>query len=326
MGIVLLIIAIVLLIVVIYQFATSYPVSNNSVTTFTGAPGTSKTYNITRLALKAYKKQRFKHQIYQIFPGITYFFPEAKSPATLYSNYPIRLRREVYSETLKPEHLLMYEPLPQEAIVCITEFGSICSQFDFDNPYCRENIADFIRFFGQFLGRSARLFMDDQSYEMILKFVRVRMAMIYQLVNFRRFWLLPFFKVNVIPLLQVNDTASRLVAESEELPHIFGFLPYKWMSKLVPSLRKYDSRCYSRIYFEGASHTFDPYDQTLKTRSFIDVSASFQLQRLYKNDPQSFKEYLYTPMALRASFARGVRGDAGGAPSGAASPRTRERT
>lgn len=278
----------------LYKMFKSYRISNNTVVAFTGTMGSGKTYIAVREAVQAYRRQRLSHRLYKWFLPYRIFKPSGKYPATIYSNIPIKIGRKKYSEPLLVEHLLREKPLPQKAVVVIDEIGQFASQWDYDNPLVREQIADFTRFFRHWI--DGRMFITDQSADNIVKPIRCRLGMIYHLNDFRRcFGIAPLFTVTVTPLLCVEDNNTAIQIENEEERFFFGFLPYKWMR----SWRRYDSRCYSEIYTKGATKIPETFDSTLKTRYLLDISCSYAVSKDYKLNRQKYKEPIFTVMGTK---------------------------
>lgn len=281
----------ILLIYCLYKSFTSYKICHNTIIGFVGTPGAGKTFIVTREAVRAYKKQRRAHRWYKWCIFYRFFNPQGKYPATLYSNIPIRIGRNKYNRQLTVDHLLRRELIPMKAVVVIDEIGQFASQWDYDNPLVKEQIADFTRFFRHWI--DGRLFITDQASDNIVKPIRCRLGMIYHLNDFHRsFGILPTFEVDVTPLLCVEDNNTAIHIEDETDRFFFGFLPYKWMK----GLRRYDSRCYSRIYIEGATREPEPIDKALKTRQLIDISCSYAVSKDYKVNRQKYKEQIYTSM------------------------------
>lgn len=289
------IILLVLTIIILVQYFKQEKLSNNTVIAYVGTMGSGKTYRAVASARSAYKKQKIKYLISKLLPPIGWLNPTWKYKPSLYSNIPIKYKwfgKEKYSRVLTKEHLINRKQLPQGAILVIDEIGQFASQWDYDNPYVKENFADFVRFFRHWV--NGKMFVTDQSSDNIVKAVRSRLGLIYHLNNFRRWCMLPFYKVDVTPLLMVEDSKQELTVQMDKRSYFFGILHYRPVQKLL-KLDKYNSRCYSRIYKEGATRQAIPFDNSLKTRYLIDISVSKAVSKDYKENREIYKNALYTP-------------------------------
>ncbi len=292
-----LIIFIVLTVIVLWQLFHQEKLANNTVIAFVGTMGSGKTYKAVAAARSAYKKQKLKRFMTIICPPLGWLLPKWKYKPTLYSNIPIRIRmfgKRQFSYVFRKEHILRQKLLPLGAIVVIDEIGQFASQWDYDNPYVKEQFADFTRFFRHWV--DGRMYVTDQSSDNIVKAVRSRLGLIYHLNNFRRWYLLPFYKVDVTPLLMVEDSKQELSVEVDRRSYFFGMLHYMWFQRLL-KLEKYNSRCYSEIYKYGATRVPEPFDKSLKTRYLIDISVSKNVSRDYKENRDRYKAALFSPAA-----------------------------
>ena len=301
------IVTILLLVVVgylLYRFVKAYRLPNNNIICFTGTLGSGKTYLAVAQALRTYKRQRLKHFFYRklrfLRPLLCFFMPECKFPASLYSNIPIQInfskKRPRYALPLTKEHLLMMELLPERAVVLIDELGQICSQWEFDNPYVMQNVQTLVRFFRHFT--NGKMFVTDQVSSNIVKPIRDRLGYVYQLNDFHRdMLLLPFFKVDCIPLQNLDDGGTNIEADLNDISifYFYGFLPYKWMK-----LKHYESRCFRKLYTENAVRTVDAFEE-LYTTYLIDMSVSDSVRKAYKRDLDKFRAYLYDRESVLSS-------------------------
>ena len=290
-----LIIAIVFLLIVLYQFFRQEKLPNNTILAFVGTMGSGKTYLAVREGLRAYRKQKLTHVFCKIIPPLRLFFPKWKRKPYLYSNIPIRVTlfgKKKYCRVLRKEHILRHKLLPEGSIVVIDEIGQFASQWDYDNPYVKEQLADLTRFFRHWV--DGRMFVTDQSSDNIVKAIRCRLGLVYHLNDFRRWLMLPFFKVDATPLLMVEDSQKEMEIEADHRCYFFGILHYRWFQRLF-KLDKYNSRCYSLIYAQGATKEPTAYDSTLKTRYLIDISVGKAVSKDYKDNRERYKAALYMP-------------------------------
>lgn len=301
---IILIVLVIAVIYVCYKSFKSYRLPKNNLICFTGTLGSGKTYLAVAHALREYKSRRLKHAIYKHFKLIAYIFPEAKHPANLYSNIPIQInsskKSPIYSKPLTKEHLLMYNLLPEGCVVLIDEIGQFCSQWEFDNPYVMQNIQTLVRFFRHFT--NGKMFMTDQVSDNIVKPIRDRIGYIYQLNDFHRaFKVLPFYEVNVVPILALDNGMTNIEQEDITENFFFGFLPYKWLK-----ISHYESRCFKKLYTTNAVREIGEYDE-LYTTYLIDMSVSTTVKKDYKKEIDKYKDYLYDRFdedgAIRPKFS-----------------------
>lgn len=290
-----LIIAIILIVIAI-QYARAMRIPKQSIVAFVGTLGSGKTYIAVIKALSAYRLQNMKNKIYKIFaslPKAKKVFKSWQYSATFYSNIPIKIGKNKdgspkLCEVLTKEHLLERGLLPEKCVVLIDEIGALASQWDFDNPYVLENLEKTIRFFRHWT--DGKMYVTDQVATNIVKPIRSRLGMIYNLHDFRR-WLgfTPFFKVTVVPLLLVEDSASNTIESNTELEeyYFFGSLPY------LRSRNRYQTRCYKPIYRTSALRKIKKFNDDLYTRYLIDISVSKAVSKDYQQNKEKYKEYIY---------------------------------
>ena len=256
---------------ILYRYFKSYKLPNNNIICFTGTLGSGKTYLAVSQALRAYKRQRLKHFIYKKIPVfgrlIRFVFPESVYPASLYSNIPIQInlsrRKPKYALPLTREHLLMLDILPERCVVLIDELGQVCSQWEFDNPLVLQNVQTLVRFFRHFT--NGKMYVTDQVSSNIVKPIRDRLGYVYQLNDFHRdLCILPFFKVDCIPLQNLDDGGTNIEADLGDLEkfYFYGFLPYKFLK-----MKHYESRC-----FQTCRHALRP-EKAAPQQSFIHLGA-----------------------------------------------------
>lgn len=292
--IIMLIVCIVLVVIAI-QFLRAVRIPNQSIVAFVGTLGSGKTYIGVRNALRAYRNQKLKYKIYKIFAKMKNakkVFKSWQYPAHLYSNIPIKIGTKkgqpVVCEVLTKEHLLERGLLPEKSVVFIDEIGAIASQWDFDNPYVLENLEKTIRFFRHWL--DGKMYVTDQVVTNIVKPIRARLGMVYDLHDFRR-WLgfTPFYKVTVVPLLLVEDNASNTIESNADFDdyYFFGTLPY------MRKRNAYQTRCYKPIYRTSAVRKISKFASNLYTRYLIDISVSKAVSKDYQQNKEKYKEYIY---------------------------------
>lgn len=294
--VVLFVIMIVIVIIAVFllmQYLRAVRLPKQSIVAFTGTLGSGKTYLAVKNAVKEYNKQNLKYKIYMLLswlPRRDKLLKSWKYSATMYSNIPVRISKSKLSTPLVKEDLLERGRLPEKCVVLIDEIGQFASQWDFDNPKVQENLATFIRFFRHWL--DGKMFVTDQVADNIVKPIRSRLGMIYNLHDFRR-WagVLPFYKVTAIPLLLIEDNTNAVESSTNEAyedSYFFGYLPYRKNKN-----NKYQSRCYKPIYTSTALRNIDHFDDNLYTRYLIDITVSKDMQKDYKANRDKYKSYLY---------------------------------
>ena len=213
----------------------------------------------------------------------------------MYSNIPIRISKNEWSEVMSEDHLLLRKRIPERAVVFIDEFGAVASQWDFDNPLVMEQLTNHTRLARHYY--DPKWFVCDQVSDNIVKPVRTRLGVIYYLYDFGRVWgFLPWVKVSCVPLLGIEDTATRM---SEEFDRFFiTFRAYKWMEKLGLSKKRFDSRCYSELYYSPAVKDLEHHNG-YKTRYLMDFGVDESTRKDYKLHRDKYRKYLYNKEEIK---------------------------
>lgn len=203
-----------------------------------------------------------------------------------YSHPKIRKNIPVFYPPLKPGHLTGDIKVEEGSIFVIGEAGRFLPQWDFNNPVVCEQIAQLVALSRHFF--NAVIIFDDQCSDNLVKAVRSRLGMIYHLHNFRRAWkIMPWYKVNYVPLLPVEDNNTTLETEGDTF--FVGPLPYKWQKRK----KLYESRCYRRLYWSKAVPTLDEFDG-FETTYMMDISVNEALCKFYKTNKREYKRrFLY---------------------------------
>lgn len=276
-----------IILVILFQKFKSERITNNTIVCFTGGLGAGKTYMAVNCAIHEYRRQASKYKLFQRFPFLRFFDKSIVNKPCLYSNIPIRISKYQLSMPLLLEHITMKEKLPEKAIVVFDEIGSVCSQYDYDNPIVQIQISTFIRFFRHFT--DGKLYCTDQSSDNIVVGIRRRINLIYNLDTFRRFgFVLPFYKVNVNPVMCIEESQSLINDPDQDRKYFFGYLPYRLFSKKL-----YQSRCYKPLYYDKAVKTVDRFTGDLYTRYLIDIECSAADKKKFKTDREFFKNDLF---------------------------------
>lgn len=251
MLIVLLIVIGFFALIFINRLACAEKYTHNCLICFTGGLGSGKTYLGSHLALKKYRSAVIKWRVKSYigkFRGKTYEKP------LLISNIPILISEGHYSVRLQKEHLLGLIRIPEHSVVFFDEAGKVLSQWEYGNPNIKKDVADFMRHFRHYI--DGYFILTDQASSEFVCYIRRRVNVIYNLDDFRRFWLVfPFYivDVNVLHVSEEQLTNTSETKSNEQgiifthkdkrmLPYFMGFLPYSRKSKI------YDSRCFSEMY------------------------------------------------------------------------------
>lgn len=293
-------------VMVIKQLIGAEKLSEDTLICFTGTMGSGKTYLAVSTALREYSKlmrsyRLAKNPVFGWFYRLIY--PGSDVKPHLFSNIPILIRRnlfnrkkDVYSEVLTGDHLIMRDHIPPRSVVVIDEVSITMNQYEFNNPLIMENVSMLFRFSRQW--EIAKLILTDQSLS-IVKPVRERIAVAYMLTDFHRYMMLPFYKVTVVPLLMVADDAANTVQSFDR--YFFGVLPYKWWQRIFRS-RTYDTKCFSPIYHEGWQTAAPARFDSLKTRYVIDITAEPEDEALYRCKKKKYRSKMMTEIRDKADI------------------------
>ena len=286
---------------VVIQYIKAEKKTRDTLACFIGTMGSGKTYLAVEQALEVYSKQRrrYKRTQNKIFGWFFRFlYPDHAVEPHLFSNIPILIRRNffnkkknVYCEILTAEHLALERRIPPNSVVLIDEISLFMNQFEFDNPSVMEKTAMLFRFCRQW--DLVKVLLTDQSLS-IVKPVRERIGMAYMLNDFGRYHWTPFYKVTTVPLLMVADQSTQVNADLSKF--FFGVLPYKWWQRLAKT-KRYDTKCYSPIYYKGWETTPPQRFTDLKTTYVLDVTASNQDKASYKKDKKTYRNDFMTNLA-----------------------------
>lgn len=217
MAIVLLIIAVLILWKIRKNILeTTIKIRKNNVIAFTGSLGTGKTYLSVKTAIRLYKESRKKNK-----------------GALLYSNIPIKLSRNRYSEILSNDILMLQKTIPKGSVVLIDEIGQYVSQFDFkaNNTLVLEEFMRLYRHYTQ----GGYLIVNDQSINNIELHIRRRINVFYNLLEMVKF---PFhMRIECKEILNAEDNNTIV---NKDL---------KMYIRTMKSLRRYyDTYVYSGRY------------------------------------------------------------------------------
>lgn len=244
-----------------------YFISVDNTLMLSGAPGTGKTNEGVKWALKLWRHNRRKVRIHN-FKARILKRPQLEEPR-LYSSVPIRIgryKRRRYNEIikslineemglsekylrqhisrnkfcfkLKPEHLLEQERLNLRSVIFITELGKIASQYHWSNENVQEHLDDFISMWRQY-GKGGYVVVDDQSSDNVVVQIRRRLGTVINMLHFRKFWKFYWVKMRNITISEDIKTIEEDSAEDN----------MRWRLSMFPLFhRNYDTYAFSERY------------------------------------------------------------------------------
>ena len=230
------ILPIILIVGAIWYNKKFYHVNIDHTIMYTGAPGTGKTNEMVLQAVRLYKmvkrQVKRKNRINRLFKK-----PLLEMPR-LYSNIPIKLRKNVFSYRLKIEHLLLTERLSYKAVTVITELGKIASQYDWQNLNVQDNLNDFISMYRQYT-KGGYFLCDDQSSDNIAVTIRRRLGTVVNMLHFKHWWKLYWVKMRNMTISEDIKTIETDVVESN----------MRWRLGIFPLFGvRYDTFAFSERY------------------------------------------------------------------------------
>ena len=179
-GILIAILAIILLIFILLKKSKSVKPTKECVIAFTGGLGSGKTYQAVNYAVKKYKenyKKRKKEKDYR------------KLPPLIYSNIPIEFKRKgkkIKSVLLTTDILTLSKRVREGSIIIADEFGSIASQYDWNNDKVMDYLNILIRDFRQFT-KGGYLIITDQRLGSMPIEIRNRINIVFNCISCKWF-------------------------------------------------------------------------------------------------------------------------------------------
>lgn len=194
----------------------------------TGECGSGKTLNAVKMAIKRHKinlkrVKKFnknlplKNFIRKLFKKDLL---KIKHYPCIYSNFPINSE---YNILITRDMLLLKEKLIEDSVIVLDEFGTMASQYEFNDEELRVNLGEFTGKFRHYVGENALLIIIDQSSERVLKEVKYSLGEFYEFQNFHKF--LFFFWCKCITYLNFKQIDFAIDKENVRLK--FGLLPLK---------------------------------------------------------------------------------------------------
>ena len=212
----------------------------NHVLLYFGETGSGKTLTGVKNGLKRLKKNQKKVKKFNSNLKLKNFIRKLfkkeplnpKQVPQIYANFPIRSQ---YYVPITKEMLLLQEPIIENSVVILDEFGSMASQYQYDDEELRVNLAELTGKFRHYIGDDGLLILLDQSSERILKEVKYSLGEIYELQNFKKFI---FFYIQTFIKYQ-NFKQIDMILTKENIKHRIGLIPIK---------KLYDSRYLKKRY------------------------------------------------------------------------------
>ena len=289
--IILIIVALIFLFIMFKGRKKPYLNKDLNTLVLTGAPGTGKTLTGVKIGLKRYKKAlKFVNKENRKIKRKNLLLEDDKKIALLpipqvYSNFPIDYGF-VKSVPIKKEHLLLKEKLVENSIVILDEFGSIASQYSYNDEEVRINLSEFTRMFRQYLGNKSLLICIDQSIERISKEVRMSVGSVYEILDKKTF-LNKFYFLKVVKY--ENYIQQGLSLNQESIFKIRGVFSKK---------RFYSDRAFKLRYdlptsSDGLVHTSE-YELNLirldDQKSNLDILLDKEVRKLYQKEKEKNKK------------------------------------
>ena len=247
-------------------YAKFYFISVDNTLMLSGAPGTGKTNEGVKWALRLWKHNYRKVKRHNFWARIKR--KEQLELPRLYSSIPIRIgkyskrrynemiktlveqtkleesylreniSRNKFSYKLKPEHLLEQERMNLRSVIFVTELGKIASQFHWSNENVQKHLDDFISMWRQY-GQGGYVVVDDQSSDNIVVQIRRRLGTVINMLHFRKFWKIYWVKMRNITISEDIKTVEEDSAEDN----------MRWRLSMFPLFhRNYDTYAFSKRY------------------------------------------------------------------------------
>ena len=293
-------------------YSKFYFINVDNTLMLSGAPGTGKTNEGVKWALKLWRankrKVKRKNRRIRFHNLISKYKQELLETPRLYSSIPIRigqyskrkykklieslvdesqgLTKEVLEQhisrtkfcfKLKPEHLLEQERLALRSVVFITELGKIASQFHWSNENVQKHLDDFISMWRQY-GQGGYVVVDDQSSDNVVVQIRRRIGTVKNMLHFRKFWKIYWTKMRNITISEDIKTIEEESAEDSMRWHI-GMFPLFH--------RNYDTYTFSERYTKVPKGSDEVYT-SFKTNEMLKLPDT----KVIKIQGQSYTEGL----------------------------------
>lgn len=246
-----LIVLIVLIVVGIIIYIKFRKPKKATLLCYSGTLGGGKTFNGTLDALKFYRKsirhwKWINRSIFNYLPFIRKRHEQNEcyglEKPCLYSNYPIKISKGVYSEKIDNDVMFLRKTIPLNSVVIIDEFSSWISQFEFNETYS-DTLNDHIQKWRHYHGNLSHLIVIDQCTNNIPIQVRYRLNESIICLETRHYF--KFIHITKYKCIQLADDIKSV----EILDNDASDTDDKVLKLIRFSLsRKYDDRAYSNRY------------------------------------------------------------------------------
>lgn len=226
MTLIIIIVSILVLIWLLKPYIQRY----DNVVLYTGTLGSGKTFCGVKTCLKLLKRARVKVWFYNLFHA------EKRPRPLLYSNIPVKISKQEWSEELKAEHFTMTEAIVPRSIVFTDEISLMLSQQDFKTVNDKA-LAEWCTLFRQYTKNGVWV-LTTQSIRKVNHNIRRCLDTAFHLSNFRMIARL-IYKVDVRHISVLEDVVNVNDQHTEQLTsRIYG----------VVGFRKYDTHAYYPRY------------------------------------------------------------------------------
>jgi len=319
---------IIILVVILYLFYLIYRkfyfINVDNTLMLTGAPGTGKTNEAVKWALKLWRHNKRKVRFYNFKARI--LKREQLEMPRLYSNVPVRIgryskrrynkiiaslvdeqagltesylrgkiSRNKFCFKLKKEHLMEQERLNLRSVVLATELGKIASQYDWSNENVQEHLDDFASMWRQY-SKGGYFVSDDQSSDNVAVQIRRRLGTVINMLHFRKFWKFYWVQMRNITVSEDIKTIEEDSAEDN----------MRWRLSMFPLFhRNYDTYAFSERYNSVPKGTEDLF-VSYKTNEIIKLPKA----KTYRYQGQEITEgLLKTRLDIKDDFVLTVDQD-----------------
>lgn len=250
------IVLILLFLLILFLYKKFKPLKDSTILSYSGGLGKGKSFCMTNKALSLYHKsvRRWNRVNKPLFFYPSVFIPYLRkkrlrseiwglNKPVLYANYPIRIKKGVYSELITNDHMFLRKGMAFNNITVIDEFSSWISQFEFNEVFSK-TLNDHIQKWRHYHGNDSHLLVSDQCTNNIPIQIRYRMnscILCWGVQHYFKFIHIVSYKEielsDDIKTIEINDKEEDAVTEDKiRKMLIFSFS------------RKYDDRAFSNRY------------------------------------------------------------------------------
>ena len=225
---IILIILVVVIAYFVYRYLKPYFVKYDTTILYCGGLGSGKSLNSVKQVLLLYKKNHNKWLVHKYWNNFKNLFRKSdnkklfiEEEPLIYSNIPIRIKKNKLSTMLNKEHLMLKERINQKSIVFIDELPTLVNQFNWSIKEVKYNLNEFITFFRHYIG--GYLVVNGQAESEIVKQVRVKLNSYYWCFDFKKF--LCFYRVKILhSMISENDISLSTSFIDENCKKTYGII------------------------------------------------------------------------------------------------------